>query len=69
MVRKEVNDPKRSVELASYFTHCQLQPVHLQLCIRSAMLLAFKLNNFGTALSFAQRLLELGPSANVAASV
>ncbi|KAJ3302375.1 hypothetical protein HDV03_005016 [Kappamyces sp. JEL0829] len=69
--RKELGndqDPKRAIELAAYFTHCQLQTVHLQLAIRLAMVQAFKMRNFGTARGFAQRLLEQGPSPQVAAS-
>jgi coatomer protein complex subunit alpha (xenin) len=62
------NDPKRALELAAYFTHCQLQPVHLQLAIRLAMVQAFKMRNFGTAKGFALRLLEQGPVPQVASS-
>ena len=62
------NDPKRALELASYFTHCQLQTVHLQLAIRLAMMQAFKMRNFGTAKGFALRLLEQGPGAQVASA-
>lgn len=61
-------NPKRAVELAAYFTHCQLQVVHLQLAIRLAMVQAFKMRNFGTAKGFALRLLEQGPAPQVAAS-
>jgi coatomer protein complex subunit alpha (xenin) len=53
------NDPVRSTELAAYFTHCNLQPVHLLLALRSAMGTAFKHKNFIVAASFARRLLEL----------
>ena len=53
------SDPKRSTELSAYFTHCNLQPVHLLLALRSAMGTAFKHKNFIVAASFAQRLLEL----------
>lgn len=68
LARKEIleSDPKRAVELAAYFTHCQLQPAHLQLSLRSAMLLAYKIKNFGLAILFAKRLLELGPAPQVA---
>lgn len=61
-------DPKRALELAAYFTHCQLQTVHLQLAIRLAMVQAFKMRNFGTAKGFALRLLEQGPVPQVASS-
>jgi coatomer subunit alpha len=52
-------DPVRSTELSAYFTHCQLQPVHLLLALRAAMGTAFKHKNFIVAASFARRLLEL----------
>jgi coatomer protein complex subunit alpha (xenin) len=52
-------DPVRGTELAAYFTHCNLQPVHLLLALRSAMGTAFKHKNFILAASFARRLLEL----------
>ncbi|KAJ3234584.1 hypothetical protein HDU81_001312 [Chytriomyces hyalinus] len=54
--------PKRAIELAAYFTHCQLQPLHLQLVLSSAMTAAYKYKNFNTACQFARRLLEMGPS-------
>lgn len=53
------SDPVRSTELAAYFTHCNLQPVHLLLALRSAMGTSFKHKNFILAASFARRLLEL----------
>ena len=52
-------DPVRSTELSAYFTHCDLQPVHMLLALRSAMGTAFKHKNFIVAASFARRLLEL----------
>jgi len=57
---------KRLCEMAAYFTHCNLQPVHLVLTLRTALNLAFKIKNFKTAASFARRLLELGPKPDVA---
>ena len=53
------SDPVRATELSAYFTHCQLQPVHLLLALRAAMGTAFKHKNYITAASFARRLLEL----------
>jgi coatomer protein complex subunit alpha (xenin) len=55
----KVSDKVRSVELGAYFTHCNLQPSHLALSLRMAMVAAFKLKNFISAASFARRLLEL----------
>lgn len=69
--RKEIGsgDAKRSLEIAAYFTHCELETVHLQLAIRLAMVQSFKLKNYDTAMRFAQRLLEQGPAPKVAESV
>ena len=62
MKRKELKeDPVRNAELAAYFTHSQLQPIHLSLSLRSAMSIFFKLKNFNTAAGFCRRLLELSP--------
>ncbi|KAJ5079003.1 coatomer subunit alpha [Anaeramoeba ignava] len=61
--RKELqNNPKRSLEMSCYFTHCNLQLNHLILSLRSAMLLSLKEKNHINALSFAKRILELGAS-------
>jgi coatomer protein complex subunit alpha (xenin) len=57
-------DPVRSTELSAYFTHCNLQPVHLLLALRAAMGTAFKNKNFIVAASFARRLLELPDMSN-----
>jgi len=46
-----------------------MQPIHQMLSLRQAMIAAYKLNNFGHALSFAQRLLELSPPEEMAAKV
>ena len=53
------DDPVRATELSAYFTHCNLQPVHLLLALRSAMGTAFKHKNYIVAASMARRLLEL----------
>lgn len=55
--------------MAAYFTHCNLQPVHMVLVLRTAQNLFFKLRNFKTAAGFAKRLLELGPNPVVAQQV
>eukprot|EP00602_Paraphysomonas_sp_CaronLab_P003921 CAMPEP_0185017118 /NCGR_PEP_ID=MMETSP1103-20130426/76_1 /TAXON_ID=36769 /ORGANISM="Paraphysomonas bandaiensis, Strain Caron Lab Isolate" /LENGTH=1209 /DNA_ID=CAMNT_0027546379 /DNA_START=137 /DNA_END=3767 /DNA_ORIENTATION=- len=55
----EASDVSRSLELAAYFTHCNLQPSHLMLALKSAMASAFKNKNFVNAAAFARRLLEL----------
>eukprot|EP01023_Acetabularia_acetabulum_P015061 TRINITY_DN17311_c0_g1_i2.p1 TRINITY_DN17311_c0_g1~~TRINITY_DN17311_c0_g1_i2.p1 ORF type:complete len:493 (-),score=127.32 TRINITY_DN17311_c0_g1_i2:1091-2569(-) len=60
--KKEVAaDQKKVAELAAYFTHCNLQPVHLMLSLRAAMTLFFKLKNYATCQTFCRRLLELNP--------
>lgn len=62
-------DQKRVCEMAAYFTHCNLQPQHLILTLKTAQTLFFKVKNFKTAASFARRLLELGPKPEVAQQV
>ena len=69
--RKEVaaTDPSqvaRIAELSAYFTHCNLQPAHVQLTLRSAMNNAVKLKNFGAAYNFGRRLLDLAPKPEIA---
>ena len=49
----------RGLELNAYFTHCNLQPAHLMLALKMAMVAAFKSKNYINATSFARRLLEL----------
>jgi len=69
--RKELpkDQATRVAELAAYFTHCRLQPIHLMLSLRSAMNIHYKIKNFKTASSFARRLLELGPKEEIATQV
>jgi len=54
-------DSKRVLELAAYFTHCDLQPKHTQLSLKSAMNSAAKVKNYATADEFARRLVDLNP--------
>lgn len=61
-----IEEQKRICELAAYFTHCNLQPIHQILTLRTACNLFFKIKNFKTSGSFARRLLELGPRPEVA---
>ncbi|KAH7280342.1 hypothetical protein KP509_37G062500 [Ceratopteris richardii] len=66
--RKETKDDLvRQQELAAYFTHCNLQNVHLKLSLQSAMALTYKGRNFNTAGTFCRRLLELNPPPQTAA--
>lgn len=59
-------EQKRQCEMAAYFTHCNLQPIHQILTLRTALNMFFKMKNYRTASSFAKRLLELGPRPEVA---
>ena len=43
------SNPVRATELAAYFTHCNLQPVHLLLTLRTAMGTAFALHEISIA--------------------
>ncbi|XP_023224658.1 coatomer subunit alpha-like [Centruroides sculpturatus] len=65
--KETLEQQKRTCEMAAYFTHCNLQPIHQILTLRTALNLFFKLKNYKTAASFARRLLELGPRQEVAA--
>ena len=62
--RKEVakSDPNRAAELAAYFTHQNLQPIH-SVVLRSAMTIFYKMQNFQTG-QLLRRLLELNPPAS-----
>ena len=67
-IQDQPDSLKRQLELAAYFTHCRLQPAHLQLALRLAMTTFTKAKNYPTAATFAQKLLTLSPAAPVAAS-
>uniref|UniRef100_A0A336MCE9 Coatomer subunit alpha n=1 Tax=Culicoides sonorensis TaxID=179676 RepID=A0A336MCE9_CULSO len=64
--KSTLDEQKRLCELAAYFTHCNLQPIHQILTLRTALNMFFKLKNYKTAASFARRLIELGPKPEVA---
>ncbi|XP_050302068.1 coatomer subunit alpha [Anthonomus grandis grandis] len=64
--KSSTDEQKRQCELAAYFTHCKLQPIHQILTLRTALNMYFKLKNYKTAASFAKRLLDLGPRPEVA---
>jgi len=64
--KSNIEQQKRICEMAAYFTHCNLQPIHQILTLRTACNLFFKIKNFKTSGSFARRLLELGPKPDVA---
>lgn len=67
--KTQMDEQKRQCEMAAYFTHCNLQPVHQILTLRTALNMFFKLKNYKTAGSFARRLLELGPRPEVSQQV
>uniref|UniRef100_A0A0M3ILK3 COPI_C domain-containing protein n=1 Tax=Ascaris lumbricoides TaxID=6252 RepID=A0A0M3ILK3_ASCLU len=67
--KDSIENAKRNAEMAAYFTHCQLQPVHQILTLRTAINLFFKLKQMKTCASFCRRLLELGPKPEVAAQI
>lgn len=62
-------EQKRNAELSAYFTHFQLQNVHLILTLRTAVNTFFKLKQMKTCASLCSRLLELGPKPEVAAQI
>lgn len=63
--KETLEQQKRTCEMAAYFTHSKLEPVHQILTLRTAVNLFFKLKNYKTAAMFARRLLELGPRPEV----
>ena len=69
VAQEDPDNVKRSLELAAYFTHCKLQPAHLQIALRSAISVFAKANNHATAAKFARRLLDLNPDPKIVAQV
>lgn len=67
VVEQEPDNIRRNLELAAYFTHCQLQPSHVQIALRSAIGAFVKANNQAHAARFARRLLELNPDPKIVA--
>ncbi|KAJ7598741.1 coatomer subunit alpha-2 [Mycena floridula] len=59
----EPDNVKRMLELAAYFTHCEMQPPHQILALRNAMNLFGKANNSSSASRFAKRLIDMKPDA------
>jgi coatomer protein complex subunit alpha (xenin) len=58
--RESVDDVKRNLEMAAYFTHCEIQPVHKILTLRTAANLSFKNKQMRHCASFCRRCIELG---------
>jgi len=69
VVEQDPDNVKRNLELAAYFTQCQLQPPHMQIALRSAIGAFAKVNNQAHAARFAKRLLELRPDPKIVAQV
>jgi len=67
--QEEPDDIERGLELAAYFTHCQLQPAHMQIALRNASQVFTKAGNAGTAAKFARKLLDLNPDPKVVSLV
>lgn len=68
-MEQDPDNIRRNLELAAYFSHCQLQSPHLQIALRSAIGVYAKANNQAHAARFAKRLLELNPDPKIAAQV
>ncbi|KAK6910995.1 hypothetical protein I203_105030 [Kwoniella mangroviensis CBS 8507] len=62
LVSEEPENVKRNLELAAYFTHCQLAQQHVQLALRSAMKVFSDAGNHATAAVFARRLIDTKPA-------
>jgi coatomer protein complex subunit alpha (xenin) len=62
LVAEEPDNQSRILELAALFTHCNLQPAHIQLALRSAMRVFAKAGNNATAAVFARRLVDMKPA-------
>jgi coatomer protein complex subunit alpha (xenin) len=58
--RESISDAKRNLEMAAYFTHCEIQPVHKILTLRTAANLSFKNKQMQHCASFCRRCIELG---------
>lgn len=68
-VSKNPDKMKRSLELSAYFTIPKIEVPHRQLVLGSAMQQAFRAKNFGSALSFANRILANGGSSRIVENV
>lgn len=69
VVEEDPQNVQRNLELAAYFTQCQLQAPHMQIALRNAIGAFAKANNQAHAARFARRLLELNPDPKIVAQV
>lgn len=60
---------KRSLELSAYFTIPKIEVPHRQLALHNAMQLAIRNKNYGSALSFANRIIANGGSSKLTENV
>ncbi|CAI9100904.1 OLC1v1038094C1 [Oldenlandia corymbosa var. corymbosa] len=60
--REFKDDPIRQLELAAYFTHCNLRTCHTRLALLNAMIIFVKAGNLSTAATFASRFLGTNPT-------
>ena len=67
--KEEPDNVQRNLELAAYFTRCQMQKAHLRLALRNAMSLNRKHNNHASAAAYARQLIDLDPDPKVIATV
>ena len=63
----QASDPKKATEMACYFTHYELDPQHIMLVVKQAMLDTYKKGYFRTSGTFGRRLLEFNPDAKLQA--
>ncbi|KAF9010448.1 Coatomer, alpha subunit [Hymenopellis radicata] len=68
VAEEDPSNVRRSLELAAYFTHCELHPPQMQIALRSAISVFAKANNQAHAARFAKRLLELKPDPKIVAT-
>ncbi|CAI5758396.1 unnamed protein product [Candida verbasci] len=66
-----IDQVKRNLELAAYFTKCQLQNPHKQNALQVAMTQSFKNKNYASASYFAEQLIKIsnGPKAEQAQKI
>lgn len=62
--RKTDADPVRQAQLAAYFTHCKMQPVHMALALRGAIKAAYKIKCYKSSAGFCRKILELAVASN-----
>ena len=58
--RESIDDAKRNLEMAAYFTNCEIQPIHKILTLRTAANLSFKNKQMRHCATFCRRCIELG---------